>query len=146
MKAANVSAVAAMDWMSEDTRKQALVKMDAFNQKIGYPDRWRDYSSLTMDQGPYVLNDLRATRFEFRRDLAKIGIKLKIENHEIATWVAKFYPGGKKFPGLIVPNDARYQAAPQPVKGASIVRGAGQAEGGSQATGGGEARVGPGSH
>ncbi len=36
--------------------------------------------------------------------LAKIGIKLVIENNEIATWVAKFYPGGKKFPGLIVPN------------------------------------------
>ena len=36
--------------------------------------------------------------------LAKIGIKLVIQNNEIATWVAKFYPGGKKFPGLIVPN------------------------------------------
>ena len=36
--------------------------------------------------------------------LAKIGIKLKIENKDVATWVAKFYPGGKKFPNLIVPN------------------------------------------
>jgi putative endopeptidase len=62
-----------LPWMGEATRKAALAKLDAFNPKIGYPDKWRDYSTLEIDRGPYVLNVLRGTRFEWARDLAKIG-------------------------------------------------------------------------
>ncbi len=62
-----------LSWMGEATRKEALAKLDAFDQKIGYPDKWRDYSKLTIDRGPYVLNVQRANDFEYRRDLAKIG-------------------------------------------------------------------------
>ena len=40
--------------MGEETRKAALAKLDAFDPKIGYPDKWRDYSALTIDRGPYV--------------------------------------------------------------------------------------------
>ncbi len=60
-------------WMSETTKKQALKKLDAFTVKIGYPDKWRDYSSLKIDRGPYVLNVMRAYEFEFKRNLNKIG-------------------------------------------------------------------------
>jgi len=60
-------------WMSETTKKQALKKLDAFTVKIGYPDKWRDYSSLKIDRGPYVLNVMRASEFEFKRNLNKIG-------------------------------------------------------------------------
>lgn len=61
------------DWMSEATRKQALEKMDAFNQKIGYPDTWRDYSALNITPGVFI-NNVTATRaYETRRDLAMIG-------------------------------------------------------------------------
>jgi putative endopeptidase len=59
--------------MGSDTRKQAIAKLEAFLPKIGYPDKWRDYSALQVDRGPYVENVFRADRFEFRRDLAKIG-------------------------------------------------------------------------
>ncbi|HTO87082.1 MAG TPA: M13 family metallopeptidase [Thermoanaerobaculia bacterium] len=62
-----------LSWMSEATKKAALEKLSAFDQKIGYPARWRDYTALTIGRGPYVTNVLNATAFESRRDLAKIG-------------------------------------------------------------------------
>ena len=65
--------LATLPWMGAETRKAALAKLDAFNPKIGYPDKWRDYSTLQVDRGPYVVNAMRATRFEWARDLAKVG-------------------------------------------------------------------------
>jgi putative endopeptidase len=62
-----------LEWMSEATRKQAIVKLDAIMNKIGYPDKWRDYSALTVARRPFVLNQLAATEFERKRNLAKIG-------------------------------------------------------------------------
>jgi putative endopeptidase len=62
-----------LDWMGEDTKKQAIVKLDAIALKIGYPDKWRDYSAFEVDRGPYVLNVIRGNQFEFRRGLTKIG-------------------------------------------------------------------------
>jgi putative endopeptidase len=62
-----------LPWMSEATRKQALAKLDAFGTKIGYPDKWRDYSAYKVNRGPYVLNLLDGHEFEFNRDLNKIG-------------------------------------------------------------------------
>ena len=51
--------LATLDWMSPETRKQAAVKLDAIMIKIGYPDKWRDYSPYKVDRGPYVENVLR---------------------------------------------------------------------------------------
>ena len=62
-----------LDWMSPATRRQAIIKLDAINLKIGYPDKWRDYSAYRVDRGSYVENALRGNSFEFARDLAKIG-------------------------------------------------------------------------
>jgi len=62
-----------LPWMSEATRQQALVKLNAFGKKIGYPDKWRDYSAYKVDRGPYVLNLLHGREFDFNRDLKKIG-------------------------------------------------------------------------
>jgi putative endopeptidase len=62
-----------LPWMGPETKKQALIKLDAIVNKIGYPDKWRDYSALKIDRGPYVLNAFHADRFEFNRDLAKVG-------------------------------------------------------------------------
>ena len=60
-------------WMSDATRAKALDKLALIEERIGYPDVWRDYSKLTIDRGPYVLNVLRANAFETARELAKIG-------------------------------------------------------------------------
>jgi putative endopeptidase len=62
-----------LPWMGEDTQKAALGKLNAFATKIGYPDRWRDYSAYKVERGPYVSNVMNGTHFEFHRDLAKIG-------------------------------------------------------------------------
>jgi len=65
--------LAALSWMGEATRKAALEKLSAFTPKIGYPDKWRDYSALAIERGPYVSNVMAGTLFEFHRDLGKIG-------------------------------------------------------------------------
>jgi putative endopeptidase len=62
-----------LPWMSPATRQQALTKLAAFTRKIGYPDQWRDYAAYAVDRGPYALNQMRGSQFEFRRDLNKIG-------------------------------------------------------------------------
>jgi len=60
-------------WMSEPTKQQALVKLHAVVNKIGYPDKWRDYSSIRIDRTDFAGNAYRAAVFEGRRELAKIG-------------------------------------------------------------------------
>jgi endothelin-converting enzyme/putative endopeptidase len=62
-----------LDWMTPETKKQAAIKLAAFTRKIGYPDKWRDYSSLTIVRGELVGNSDRANAFEHHRQLAKIG-------------------------------------------------------------------------
>ena len=62
-----------LEWMDDATRAKALAKLDMFGVKIGYPDRWIDYSTLVIDRGPYILNVIRANEFNLKRDLAKIG-------------------------------------------------------------------------
>lgn len=62
-----------LEWMDDPTRAKALAKLDAFNVKIGYPDKWRDYSKLHIDRGAYVLNVMRASEFAFDFNLSKIG-------------------------------------------------------------------------
>jgi predicted metalloendopeptidase len=57
-----------VDWMSDPTRAQALQKMDSFNQKIGYPDSWRDYGPLAIESGPFINNAMRVRAYESRRD------------------------------------------------------------------------------
>jgi endothelin-converting enzyme/putative endopeptidase len=62
-----------LPWMGEATRKKALEKLHAMVNKIGYPDQWRDYSTLRVEPGDFAGNVDRAIEFESRRELAKIG-------------------------------------------------------------------------
>ena len=64
--------ITTLPWMTEATRKQALIKLAAIRNKIGYPDQWRDYSRLTVDRNDLIGNLMRASEFEARRQLAKI--------------------------------------------------------------------------
>ena len=73
LKAALAADIKTLPWMSEATRKQALVKLGKIDQKIGYPDKWRDYSNLKIGRESYVGNVLAAQEFLTRRDLDKIG-------------------------------------------------------------------------
>lgn len=62
-----------LSWMGPETKKEALTKLEAFEVKIGYTDKWRDYSKLTIDRSSYAANARRSIEFEFARQLAKIG-------------------------------------------------------------------------
>ena len=62
-----------LDWMSAETKKQALAKVDKFMIKIGYPDTWRDYSSLKIAKNDLFGNSQRANEFEYQRNLNKLG-------------------------------------------------------------------------
>jgi endothelin-converting enzyme/putative endopeptidase len=62
-----------LPWMSAGTRAQAFEKLHGMRNKIGYPDRWRDYSGLRVARGDFMGNLRRALEFESRRKLAKIG-------------------------------------------------------------------------
>ena len=62
-----------LPWMTPATKKEALVKLQAITNKIGYPDKWRDYSSVEIKRDDAVGNSFRADQFEFQRQLDKIG-------------------------------------------------------------------------
>jgi len=62
-----------LDWMSEATKKEALKKVDKFIVKIGYPDKWKDYSSVKINKKDLFGNVQRANEFEYNRNLAKLG-------------------------------------------------------------------------
>ncbi|WP_284650867.1 M13 family metallopeptidase [Flavobacterium terrisoli] len=70
---AYAESIKTLDWMSEATKKEALKKVDNFMIKIGYPDKWRDYSALKIDKNDFYGNGLRAAEFEYNRNLAKLG-------------------------------------------------------------------------
>ncbi len=65
--------ISELDWMTEATKVRALEKLDKFTPKIGYPNKWRDYSSLVIKRDDLVGNVRRASAFEHHREAAKIG-------------------------------------------------------------------------
>jgi putative endopeptidase len=65
--------IQALDWMSDETKQQSLAKLHSIRNKIGYPEKWRDYSSLEVARGDLLGNMARAAAFESRRDFSKIG-------------------------------------------------------------------------
>ena len=65
--------IRALDWMSPETKQQALVKLAGIRNKIGYPDKWRDYSSVSIVRDDFAGNVERAHQFESRRNINKIG-------------------------------------------------------------------------
>ena len=73
IEAAMQQDIETLPWMSPETKKNALVKLHAVANKVGYPDKWRDYSKLEIVRGDELGNVVRSRRFEFERDLNKIG-------------------------------------------------------------------------
>jgi putative endopeptidase len=65
--------ITTLTWMTDATRARALEKLDKFTPKIGYPAKWRDYSSLQIDPADLLANVRATTEFEFQRELGKIG-------------------------------------------------------------------------
>jgi len=62
-----------LDWMTDSTKKKALSKLASITKKVGYPDKWKDFSPLKIDRGPFVLNMIRANEFWNNYQLNKLG-------------------------------------------------------------------------
>ncbi len=73
LKAALANRISNLSWMTEVTKKEALAKLEKITVKIGYPDKWIDYSTLEIGTDSYYANLRNSSRFEVKRNLAKIG-------------------------------------------------------------------------
>ncbi len=62
-----------LDWMSPETKLKALEKLSMFNTKLGYPDKWKDYSKLEIKTDGYIANMIRSSVFDYNRMIAKLG-------------------------------------------------------------------------
>lgn len=62
-----------LDWMSEETKSKALLKLSTMVKKIGYPDKWKDYSTLEIGKMPYVLNVLNASNWDYEFNIHRLG-------------------------------------------------------------------------
>ena len=79
------------EWMTEQTRQRAHEKLAALGVKIGYPDKWRDWSELAIDRSSYAANRLRAARFEMDRQLRKLDEPVDPDEWEMPPHVVNAY-------------------------------------------------------
>ncbi|UBM63259.1 M13 family metallopeptidase [Candidatus Sulfidibacterium hydrothermale] len=73
LKLAFADRIRKLDWMSDTTKKKAIEKLKAITVKVGYPDKWRDYSKLEVVPDNYFQNIMNASKFEFEYNLNKVG-------------------------------------------------------------------------
>ena len=73
MREALKERISSLSWMSNTTKQAAIAKLNAFEDKIGYPDKWRDYSTLEIRKGSILDNTYAVSKYENKRDLAMIG-------------------------------------------------------------------------
>ncbi|WP_158825909.1 M13 family metallopeptidase [Mucilaginibacter lacusdianchii] len=73
MRTAFKERIAKLDWMTEPTKQKAYKKLSTINPKVGYPDKWKDFSELEISRDAYVLNVFRAANFWHKRNAAKLG-------------------------------------------------------------------------
>ena len=73
IRAAYKERIAKLDWMSDSTKQRAYVKLAAIQKKVGYPDKWKDFSSLNIDNGPWVLNVERGAEWWHNYKVDKLG-------------------------------------------------------------------------
>jgi len=83
--------IEAITWMSEATKQEALAKLDGFGYKIGYPDEWRDYTALSIDPDHWLSNRMAAARFEFERQISKLGEPVDPHEWSMAPHVVNAY-------------------------------------------------------
>jgi putative endopeptidase len=102
-----------LDWMSEATKKKAIEKLNAVIMKVGYPDKWKDLSSMQIDRSSYVRNVMNANRWEFNYMINKYGkpVDRSEWNMEPQTYNAYYNPSNNEIvvPGcnIIVPGYER---------------------------------------
>jgi putative endopeptidase len=103
-----------LDWMSDSTKTQALAKLAAFGRKIGYPDKWKDYSKLEVKPGEYYLNQRRAAAWGRAVNWAKLGKPVdktewpitveQVNAGYVPSWNEIVFPAGVLQPPFFDPN------------------------------------------
>jgi putative endopeptidase len=98
--------IAALDWMSQETKEKAFIKLDKFTPKIGYPDKWKDYSALTILPDDLIANLAAISKFGQDYEFAKIGAPVdRLEWHMTPQTVNAYYNPGMNeivFPAAIL--------------------------------------------
>lgn len=87
-----------LDWMSDSTRQKALKKLASIKKKVGYPDKWKDFSALEIKRDSYVENMIRGNRFELQYDLNKLGKPVNRDEWEMypQTYNAYYNPSNNE--------------------------------------------------
>ncbi len=73
IRSAYAARIKKLTWMSDETKKKALIKLAALNKKVGYPDKWKDYTTLAIGRRSFCENMMSAARWEFQDDISKLG-------------------------------------------------------------------------
>ena len=106
IKAALRDRLKAASWMSDETRARALAKLDAMQVKVGYPDKWRDYSKADIKHAAYAENWMAANRFDSQREIARIGKPVDRAEWFMSPYIVNAYynPTGNEivFPAAIL--------------------------------------------
>ncbi len=87
-----------LDWMSDSTKQKALSKLYSITKKVGYPDKWKDFSKLTINKDSYARNSIRASEFWFERNLNKLGKPVDKTEWDMTpqTWNAYYNPSNNE--------------------------------------------------
>jgi putative endopeptidase len=114
VRAAFAARLRNLTWMSDTTRARALEKLSKMGEKVGYPDKWRDYSKLDVREVPFVTNDLRANAFEWNRVANRPGMVVDTSEWEMTVPTVNAYyeptknemvfPAGALVPQTFDPN------------------------------------------
>ena len=113
IKAVYAERIKNLDWMSEATKKKAIEKLNTVIMKVGYPDKWKDLSSMQIDRSSYVQNVMNANKWEFNYMISKYGkpVDRTEWNMEPQTYNAYYNPSNNEIvvPGcnIIVPGYER---------------------------------------
>ncbi len=98
MVAAFAQRIKKLDWMSDSTKQKALYKLSKLRKKVGYPDKWRDFSKLSVDRSSFVRNSIDADIFWFDRRINKLGKPVDREEWDMTpqTYNAYYNPSNNE--------------------------------------------------
>ena len=87
-----------LDWMSDQTKQKALYKLDHVTKKVGYPEKWKDFSNLDIERDSYARNAVRANIFWFNREINKLGKPVDRLEWDMTpqTWNAYYNPSNNE--------------------------------------------------